>query len=32
LDRVAFGRLAAGCHPLTGERLVPSFARAEAWG
>jgi hypothetical protein len=22
LDRVAFGRLAAGCHPLTGERLI----------
>ena len=22
LDRVAFGRLAAGCHPLTGRRLV----------
>jgi hypothetical protein len=22
LDRVAFGRLAAGCHPLTGQRLV----------
>jgi conjugative relaxase-like TrwC/TraI family protein len=22
LDRVAFGRLAAGCHPVTGERLV----------
>jgi hypothetical protein len=22
LDRVAFGRLAAGCHPLTGGRLV----------
>jgi hypothetical protein len=22
LDRVAFGRLTAGCHPLTGQRLV----------
>src|SRR6266536_2926392 len=28
LDRRAFERLAAGCHPLTGERLVkPSHAR-----
>jgi conjugative relaxase-like TrwC/TraI family protein len=28
LERVAFGRLAAGCHPVTGQRLIkPSYVR-----